>query len=271
MPSSSGTGSSVSSENGASYVLTILRPRRACNLFVAALQIWKTSWTPVKVAYLFCRYVYVAFMLLHLDRLAQPIAVGIGFLRSFPTSCMRSPSATPRRLACGSLRFVFPAMSIFDDLSLTTVTQIPVALAMWNQVSAECILLIRTYAFFNRNMYVLALLVSALAGVVAYQLYVTTSEMDRKCCTLLCAWTLSSQPRSPSFHSQCESPRWYCAMTCAYIELSSPMHPTFNLPLDLASLFQSLIQRISSVSKLSKRSRPMLIANIMHRFLCMSC
>ena len=48
---------------------------------------------------------------------------------------------------------------------------------MWNQVSAEAILLIRTYAFFNRNIYVLCFLVSALAGVVAYQLYVDVSQM----------------------------------------------------------------------------------------------
>lgn len=51
---------------------------------------------------------------------------------------------------------------------------------MWNQVAAECILLIRTYAFFNRNIYILAMLVSALAGVVAYQLFVATSEMLRE-------------------------------------------------------------------------------------------
>lgn len=60
--------------------------------------------------------------------------------------------------------------------------QIPVALAMWNQVTAEVILLIRTYAFFNRNIYILTLLVTALAGVVAYQLYVDTSQMLRKFC-----------------------------------------------------------------------------------------
>jgi len=48
---------------------------------------------------------------------------------------------------------------------------------MWNQAAAETILLIRTYAFFNRNNYILALLVSTLGGVVAYQLYVATSEM----------------------------------------------------------------------------------------------
>lgn len=52
---------------------------------------------------------------------------------------------------------------------------------MWNQVSAEVILLIRTYAFFNRNIYVLFFLVSALAGVVAYQLFVDVSEMLGTC------------------------------------------------------------------------------------------
>lgn len=77
--------------------------------------------------------------------------------------------------------------------------KIPVALAMWNQVGSECpsfltvlpfphidfgpympaVLLIRTYAFFNRNNYLLAALVCALAGVVGYQLFVDTSEMMR--------------------------------------------------------------------------------------------
>lgn len=51
---------------------------------------------------------------------------------------------------------------------------------MWNQVASETILVIRTYAFFNRNIYVLALLVTALAGVIAYQLYVDTSQMLRE-------------------------------------------------------------------------------------------
>ena len=49
-------------------------------------------------------------------------------------------------------------------------------------MAAECILLIRTYAFFNRNIYVLVFLVAALAGVVSYQLYVATSQM-------LCEWS----------------------------------------------------------------------------------
>jgi hypothetical protein len=66
---------------------------------------------------------------------------------------------------------------------------------MWNQVGSECkvslyynpqlirictaVLLIRTYAFFNRNIYVLAGLIVAIAGVVAYQLYVDLSQMLR--------------------------------------------------------------------------------------------
>lgn len=48
---------------------------------------------------------------------------------------------------------------------------------MWNQVGSESVLLIRTYAFFNRNNYILWLLVSALSGVVAYQLYVDATQM----------------------------------------------------------------------------------------------
>jgi len=46
------------------------------------------------------------------------------------------------------------------------------------------VLLIRTYAFFNRNVYVLWFLLSAISGVVAYQLYVDTTQM---LCKFLCA------------------------------------------------------------------------------------
>ena len=74
-----------------------------------------------------------------------------------------------------AVRFLLTSLRPFAH----TPPQIPVALAIWNQVAAECILLIRTYAFFNRNIYILILLVSALAGVVAYQLYVATSQMLR--------------------------------------------------------------------------------------------
>jgi len=48
---------------------------------------------------------------------------------------------------------------------------------MWNQVGSESVLLIRTYAFFSRNVDVLWFLVSALSGVVVYQLYVDTTQM----------------------------------------------------------------------------------------------
>lgn len=43
----------------------------------------------------------------------------------------------------------------------------------------QAVLLIRTYAFFNRNFYVLLFLIAALSGVVAYQLYVDTTQMLR--------------------------------------------------------------------------------------------
>ena len=68
---------------------------------------------------------------------------------------------------------------------------------MWNQVGSEClllravdtdtelnaspaVLLIRTYAFFNRNKIVLTGLLCALGGMIAYQLYVDTSQMIGK-------------------------------------------------------------------------------------------
>ncbi|KJA28378.1 hypothetical protein HYPSUDRAFT_697811 [Hypholoma sublateritium FD-334 SS-4] len=99
--------------------------------------VWRTRWTAVKIAYLFCRYWVI--------------------------------TVVPYLLYC----FV-------ADHSLETcqrIYKIPVALAMWNQVGSESVLLIRTYAFFSRNIYVLCFLVSALSGVVAYQLYVDTTQM----------------------------------------------------------------------------------------------
>ena len=47
-------------------------------------------------------------------------------------------------------------------------------------VFGTVVLLIRTYAFFNRNPYILAGLCTGFGGVVAYQLYVDTKAMDRK-------------------------------------------------------------------------------------------
>ncbi|KAF7303188.1 hypothetical protein MKEN_01282500 [Mycena kentingensis (nom. inval.)] len=99
--------------------------------------IWKTHWTPVKVAYLFCRYWVIA--------------------------------VVPYLLYC----FVL-------DHTLETcqkIFRVPVALALWNQVGSESVLLIRTYAFFNRNVYVLIFLITALSGVVLYQLYVDATQM----------------------------------------------------------------------------------------------
>ncbi|KAJ7610802.1 hypothetical protein FB45DRAFT_941665 [Roridomyces roridus] len=99
--------------------------------------VWKTHWTPVKVAYLFCRYwvIVVVPYLLYCFVVNHPLE-----------TCQK-------------------------------IYKIPVALALWNQVGSESVLLIRTYAFFNRNVYVLWFLLSAMAGVVAYQIYVDTSQM----------------------------------------------------------------------------------------------
>ncbi|KAJ3763397.1 hypothetical protein EV360DRAFT_91875 [Lentinula raphanica] len=99
--------------------------------------VWKTHWTPVKIAYLFCRY--------------WVIAVVPYLLYAF----------------------------VKDHSSDTChkIYRIPVALAMWNQVGSESVLLIRTYAFFNRNKYILWFLLAAIGGVVAYQLYVDATQM----------------------------------------------------------------------------------------------
>ncbi|TFL03570.1 hypothetical protein BDV98DRAFT_564433 [Pterulicium gracile] len=99
--------------------------------------VWKTHWTPVKVAYIFCRY-WVIFVVPYLLYC---------FVNDHPREeCER-------------------------------IFRIPVALAMWNQVGSEVVLLIRTYAFFNRNNYLLAFLCCSVAGLIAYQLYVSISQM----------------------------------------------------------------------------------------------
>ncbi|KAF9041776.1 hypothetical protein BDZ89DRAFT_1009578 [Hymenopellis radicata] len=99
--------------------------------------VWNTHWTPVKIAYLFCRYWVIV--------------------------------VVPYLLYC----FVVD----HDQETCQRIYRIPVALAMWNQVGSESVLLIRTYAFFNRNVYILWFLISAISGVVAYQLYVDTTQM----------------------------------------------------------------------------------------------
>jgi TctA family transporter len=50
------------------------------------------------------------------------------------------------------------------------------AYALWTLLA---ILLIRTYAFYNRNRYALVLMLCGLAGMVAYQLYVTVRQTFR--------------------------------------------------------------------------------------------
>ncbi|EIM92195.1 uncharacterized protein STEHIDRAFT_151533 [Stereum hirsutum FP-91666 SS1] len=99
--------------------------------------IWRTSITPVKCAYLFCRYWVIA--------------------------------TVPYLLYC------FVMDHTWDECE--RIYKIPVALALWNQAGSESVLLIRTYAFFNRSRLVLGLLCMALGGVIAYQLYVDTSQM----------------------------------------------------------------------------------------------
>ncbi|KAI0696465.1 hypothetical protein BC835DRAFT_1211560, partial [Cytidiella melzeri] len=105
--------------------------------------IWKTHWTPVKVANLLCRYWVIVVV---------------------PYLLWPSARTTP----------------LVDLTALehsTRTDQTPVALATRNQATSEANLVIRTYAFFNRSNYILTIPVVALAGVVAYQLYVDTSEM----------------------------------------------------------------------------------------------
>lgn len=88
----------------------------------------------------------------------------------------------------------------YFNIRLTQLKQAPVALCLWNQAGAEgkeslpcdfalpdldlllhqVVLLIRTYAFYNRNRYLFFGLCSGLAVVIVYQLFVTVNEMIRK-------------------------------------------------------------------------------------------
>ncbi|KZV76958.1 hypothetical protein PENSPDRAFT_679628 [Peniophora sp. CONT] len=99
--------------------------------------IWKTRWTPVKCAYLFCRYWSIAVV---------PYLLFCFVVNHSRETCER-------------------------------IYQSPVALALWNQAGAETVLLIRTYAFFNRDIRVLIGMGCALASIIAYQLYVAASQM----------------------------------------------------------------------------------------------
>ncbi|KAL5533731.1 hypothetical protein ACEPAG_191 [Sanghuangporus baumii] len=99
--------------------------------------IWKSGWTAAKMSYLFCRY-WVLFVMPY-------------------------------------ILFIYVTNHSWEDCQ--KLYRSPVALAMWNQAGAEVVLLIRTYAFFNRNKYLLVALCASLAGVLAYQLFVDINEM----------------------------------------------------------------------------------------------
>ncbi|KAG8965586.1 hypothetical protein FRC03_000394 [Tulasnella sp. 419] len=94
--------------------------------------IWPIRWGPVKYLYLFCRY--------------YPII---------------------------TLPFTLFSYTRNHDLSFCTSTfRIPVALATWNQLGAEAILLARTAAFWCNRRWVVGLLLASLSTVIAYQIWV---------------------------------------------------------------------------------------------------
>ncbi|KAH8110611.1 hypothetical protein DFH11DRAFT_755414 [Phellopilus nigrolimitatus] len=99
--------------------------------------IWKSSWTAAKISYLFCRYWILIVM---------PYVLTVFVADHSVETCQK-------------------------------IYKSPVALAMWNQAGAEVVLLIRTYAFFNRNNNLLVVLCMGLAGVLSYQLYVAIEQM----------------------------------------------------------------------------------------------
>ncbi|KAF7307150.1 hypothetical protein MIND_00508400 [Mycena indigotica] len=104
-----------------------------------------------------------------------PVLPLLGYLcRPFPVVSVSSLPATSKHL----MSFT-PDCFVLDHSRefCEKLFRAPVAIALWNQVGAEAVLLIRTYAFFNRNIYILWFLVSALSGVVAYQLYVASDQM----------------------------------------------------------------------------------------------
>ncbi|KAG8895963.1 hypothetical protein FRB99_000239 [Tulasnella sp. 403] len=99
--------------------------------------IWKTRWSIIKCLYLLCRYWVI---------LTMPYVLWV----------------------------------YIEDHSLNACNKLyrsPVAIAMWNQLWAEGVLLIRTYAFLGNKLPVLIGLVLALCAVVAYQLYVDITQM----------------------------------------------------------------------------------------------
>lgn len=97
-------------------------------------QIWKTSWTPVKVAYLFCRYVgsNSSNSRLNIHRYwvitVVPYLLYAFVINHSLETCQRIYKVNPTSGANHSM---------YDN----NPHQIPVALAMWNQVGSECALL----------------------------------------------------------------------------------------------------------------------------------
>ncbi|KAG8934363.1 hypothetical protein FRC02_010108 [Tulasnella sp. 418] len=99
--------------------------------------IWKKRWSVVKVLYILCRYWVIIIM---------PYVLWVFIEDHSEEACFK-------------------------------LYRSPVALAMWNQLWSEGVLLIRTNAFLGNKIQVLIPLCLMLAGVVAYQLYVDISQM----------------------------------------------------------------------------------------------
>ncbi|KAG8904380.1 hypothetical protein FRC00_013996, partial [Tulasnella sp. 408] len=77
--------------------------------------------------------------------------------------------------------FIFPYVlwCYVEDHSLETCQKIfksPVALAMWNQLWAEGVLLVRTFAFLGNKMTTLIPLLLLLSCMVGYQIYVDNTQ-----------------------------------------------------------------------------------------------
>lgn len=99
--------------------------------------IWKSPWSVIKVLYLLCRYWVI---------LVVPYVLWVFTQDHTEEECWK-------------------------------LYKSPVALAMWNQVWSEGVLLIRTYAFLGNKKSVLIPLIVGLLGVIAYQLYVDNTQM----------------------------------------------------------------------------------------------
>ncbi|KAG9019820.1 hypothetical protein FRB90_005968 [Tulasnella sp. 427] len=99
--------------------------------------IWKSQWSVIKVLYLLCRYWVL---------LVVPYVLWVFTQDHSLEACMK-------------------------------LYKSPVALAMWNQLWAEGVLLVRTFAFLGNKKVILIPLLVCLSGVVAYQLYVDNTQM----------------------------------------------------------------------------------------------